>query len=233
MTPGISARRDAVLAELNEVADPSRKAGMARVGINIDRALGVKIPDCRRIAGAQHGDHALALALWKTGIHEARITAAMIDRPEDVTDDQMDAWADAFDSWDLCDQVCGNLFSKTASALSTARRWCAREEEFVKRAGYAMIAERAAWGVGVSDAELMRQLPLIRRGATDERNYVKKAVSWSLRQIGKRNISLNQAAIEEAERIAALDTRSARWVANDALRELRSDEVQAALRAKG
>jgi 3-methyladenine DNA glycosylase AlkD len=233
MTPGINARRDAVLAELHEAADPTRKPGMARVGINTERAIGVKIPDCRRIAGSKHGDHALALALWKTGIHEARITASMIDRPEDVTDDQMDAWADAFDSWDLCDQVCGNLFSKTASALSTARRWCARDEEFVKRAGYAMIAERAAWGVGVSDAELMRQLPLIRRGATDERNYVKKAVSWSLRQIGKRNTSLNQAAIEEAERIEALDSPAARWVAKDALRELRSDDVQAALRAKG
>jgi Predicted DNA alkylation repair enzyme len=233
MTPGVSARRDAVLAELHEAADPTRTPGMARVGINIDRAIGVKIPDCRRIAGPKLGDHALALALWKTGIHEARITAAMIDRPEDVTDDQMDAWVDAFDSWDLCDQVCLNLFSKTASALSTARRWCARDEEFVKRAGYVMIAERAVSGVGVSDAELMRQLPLIRRGATDERNYVKRAVSWALRQIGKRNTSLNQAAIEEAERIAALDTRSARWVANDALRELRSDEVQATLRAKG
>ena len=233
MTPGINARLDGILAELNQAADPSRKPGMARVGINIERAIGVKIPDCRRIAGPNHGDHALALALWKTGVHEARITASMIDRPEDVTDDQMDAWVDAFDSWDLCDQVCLNLFSKTASALSTARRWCARDEEFVKRAGYAMIAERAVSGVCVSDAELMRQLPLIRMGATDERNYVKKAVSWALRQIGKRNTSLNQAAIEEAERIAALDSRSARWVATDALRELRSEEVQAALRAKG
>ncbi|MEA2556921.1 MAG: hypothetical protein QOG88_459 [Actinomycetota bacterium] len=233
MTPGINARRDGVLAELHAAADPSRKPGMARVGINIERAIGVKIPDCRRIAGPQHGDHALALALWKTGVHEARITAGMVDRPEDVTDDQMEAWVEDFDSWDLCDQVCGNLFSKTGSALSTARRWCARDEEFVKRAGYAMIAERAAWGVGVSDAELLRQLPLIRRGATDERNYVKKAVSWSLRQIGKRNIALNQAAIEEAERIEAIGTRVARWVAKDALRELVSDQVQAGLRAKG
>lgn len=232
MTPSIGARRDEVLAELHEAADPSRKPGMARVGINVDHAIGVKIPDCRRIADPRHGDHALALALWKTGIHEARIAASMIDTPEAVTDDQMDAWAEAFDSWDLCDQVCGNLFSKTASALSTARSWCARDEEFVKRAGYAMIAERATWGVGVSDAELLRQLPLIRRGATDERNYVKKAVSWSLRQIGKRNVSLNQAAIEEAERIEALDTRAARWIANDALHELRSEKVQAALRAK-
>ena len=233
MTPGIGARRDGVLDELNAVADPTRKPGMARVGINIERAIGVSIPDCRSIAASHHDDHALALALWKTGIHEARITAAMIDRIDDVTDEQMEAWVEDFDSWDVCDQVCLNLFSKTASALSTARRWCARDEEFVKRAGYSMIAERAASGVGVSDAELLRQLPLIRRGATDERNYVKKAVSWSLRQIGKRNISLNQAAIEEAERIAAIDSKAARWVATDALRELRSDEVQARLRAKG
>jgi 3-methyladenine DNA glycosylase AlkD len=232
MTPGIGARRDAVLAELTAVADASRKPGMKRVGINIERAIGVGIPDCRRIATSRPDDHLLALSLWKTGIHEARITASMIDRPDDVTEDQMEGWVEDFDSWDLCDQVCGNLFSKTASALSTARRWCARDEEFVKRAGYAMIAERAAWGVGVSDAELLRQLPLIRRGATDERNYVKKAVSWSLRQIGKRNVSLNAAAIEEAERIEALDTKSSRWVASDALRELRSDEVQARLRAK-
>ena len=233
MTPGIGARRDAVLDELNAVADPTRKPGMARVGINIERAIGVSIPDCRSVASSHHDDHALAMALWKTGIHEARITAAMIDRVDDVTDEQMEAWVEDFDSWDVCDQVCLNLFSKTASALSTARRWCARDEEFVKRAGYSMIAERAASGVGVSDAELLRQLPLIRRGATDERNYVKKAVSWSLRQIGKRNISLNQAAIEEAERIEAIDSKAARWVATDALRELRSDDVQARLRAKG
>lgn len=232
MTPGIGARRDGVLEELNAAADPSRKPGMARLGINIERAIGVSIPDCRLIAASHSDDHALALALWKTGVHEARIAAAMIDRVDEVTDDQMEAWVEDFDSWDLCDQVCGNLFSKTASALSTARRWCARDEEFVKRAGYAMIAERAAWGVGVSDAELQRQLPLIRRGASDERNYVKKAVSWSLRNIGKRNMSLNQAAIEEAERIAALDSKAARWVATDALRELRSDEVQTRLRAK-
>ena len=203
---------------------------MAKVGINIDRALGVSIPDCRRIARAYRGDHPLALALWDTGLHEARIVAGMVDDPALVTPAQMEAWVLDFDSWDLCDQVCSNLFGGTRGALTTARRWCARPEEFVKRAGFTLIAERAVHAKELPDSALVRLLPLIRRGASDDRNYVKKAVNWALRQIGKRSPSLNAAAIEEAERILALDTPSARWIARDALRELRSEAVQARLR---
>jgi len=204
---------------------------MAMVGIVTDRALGVSIPALRRIARAHRGDHALALALWDSGIHEARILASMVDDAEHVTAEQMEAWVAAFDSWDLCDQVTGNLFSRTPDALRTARAWTGRPETFVRRAGFAMLAQLAHRDHETSDAVWERQLPLIRRGATDDRNAVMKAVSWALRQIGKRDEHLNDRAIAEAEALLELGSRPARWIARDALRELRSDAVRARLRA--
>jgi 3-methyladenine DNA glycosylase AlkD len=203
---------------------------MARVGIVTDLALGVSIPTLRRIAREHRGDHELALALWACGIHEARILASMVDDPAAVTPDQMEAWVVAFDSWDLCDQVTGNLFSRTVDPLRTARRWAARPETFVRRAGFAMLAELAHRDRTSPDAVWERQLPLIRRGASDGRNAVMKAVSWALRQIGKRDAHLNALAIREAEALLGLEARSARWIARDALRELRSDSVQARVR---
>ncbi len=223
-------RAGTLLGELRGVADPTRLPGMARVRITIDRALGVPIPTLRRIARVHRGDHALAIALWDSGVHEARILASMIDDPARVTAEQMEAWAVAFDSWDVCDQVTGNLFTRTADPLRTARAWTARPEPFVRRAGFAMIAELAHRDRASSDAVWERQLPLIRRAATDERNVVKKAVSWALRQIGKRNLYLNGRAIAQAEALLTLDARSARWIARDALRELRSDAVRSRLR---
>jgi 3-methyladenine DNA glycosylase AlkD len=225
------ARTREVVAELRAVADPTRRPGMARVGINVDRALGVSIPDLRRIARSHRGNHELALDLWRTGIHEARILASMVDDPALVTDEQMEAWVAEFDSWDLCDQVCGNLFDLTPSALAKARAWTRRDEEFVRRAGFTLIAG-SAHGGDAPDSVWERLLPAIRRGATDERNYVKKAVNWALREIGKRNARLNEIAIAEAERLLELDSRSARWIARDALRELRSEAVRARLRAR-
>ncbi len=222
-----------VVDELRSVADPSRRPGMARVGITIDRALGVSIPDCRRLARRHRDDHALALDLWTTRIHEARILASMVDDPSQVTVDQMEAWVVDFDSWDLCDQVCGNLFTETPHSFDRARGWVRRDEEFVKRAGFSIVAEQAARARDDHDDDFwLGWLPEIERGAVDERHYVKKAVNWALRQIGKRDLALNTAAIDTGERLAASPSRSARWIARDALRELRSDGVQARVRAR-
>jgi 3-methyladenine DNA glycosylase AlkD len=198
---------------------------MARFGINPDRALGVRIPDLRRLARELGRDHRLALALWATGVHEARILASMVDDPAWVTERQMERWARDFDSWDLCDQVCGNLFDRTPFAVRKAHAWAAGEPEFVKRAGFALMAWRAVHQRQGPDREILDYLPVIERQAGDDRNYVKKAVSWALRQIGKRNRRLHGAAVSTAERITARDSRPARWVAADALRELRSRAV--------
>ena len=206
---------------------------MARVGITVDRALGVAIPDLRRIARAHRGDHELALGLWATGIHEARILASMVDDPARVTRAQMDAWAADLDSWDLCDQVCMNLFRKTRSADAAARGWAAADREYVRRAAFSIVAAQAVHDRDRDDAYFEAWFPRIRRAATDERNAVKKAVNWALRQIGKRNLALRDAAIAESEALTGLDSRSARWIAHDALRELHSDEVERRLHARG
>ncbi|MEO8423229.1 MAG: DNA alkylation repair protein [Actinomycetota bacterium] len=224
-----AATRGAV-AELQEVADASRLPGMARVGINVDRAIGVSVPNLRRLGRRLGPDHALALDLWRTGIHEARILASMVDDPAQVTRDQMEDWVLDFDSWDLCDQVVGNLFELTSFPASVPRAWTKRSEEFVKRAGFALIAARAVRDRSAPDRTFIAWFPAIRHGATDDRNYVKKAVSWALRQIGKRNLELNTAAIAEAETLSEHGVPSARWVGRDALRELRLDETQRRLR---
>ncbi len=219
-----------VVAEIRAAADQSRLPGMARVGINVTRAWGVSIPRCRAIAKRHRDDHALALDLWATGIHECRIVASMVDDPRAVERDQMDTWAAAFDSWDLCDQVCGNLFIRTPYAIPAARTWVGRDEEFVRRAGFTVVAELAHRDRTIDDRGWERWFAQIRRAATDERNYVKKAVSWALRQIGKRNETLRRGAIAEAESMLELDSGSARWIARDALRDLRSDAVRDRLR---
>jgi 3-methyladenine DNA glycosylase AlkD len=220
-----------VVDEIRAVADPSRKPGMARVGINVEHALGVNIPSCRAIAKRHRHDHELALGLWATGIHEGRIVASMVDDPTAVTRAQMEEWVSAFDSWDLCDQVCGNLFIRTPHAVRGARAWVHRDEEYAKRAGFTMVAELAHRDRTIDDDGWERWFAEIRRAATDERNYVKKAVNWALRQIGKRNETLRRAAIAEAEALLELDSRSARWIARDALRELRSDAVRQRVKA--
>ena len=224
-----AATRDA-LAALRAVADPSRLSGMARVGINVERALGVSTPHLRALGRRLGPDHPLAMELWESRIHEARILASMVDDPALVTRPQMDAWVVDVDSWDPCDQLTGNLFARTPFAASVMRAWTKRPEEFVKRAGFALIAEQAVRDKDAADSEFTRWFPVIRFGATDERNYVRKAVSWSLRQIGKRNPELNEAAIAEAEALTTLNVASARWVGRDALRELSRDETQRRLR---
>lgn len=203
---------------------------MARFGINADRALGVRIPDLRRLAREIGTDHGLAQALWRTGIHEARILASMVDEPARVTERQMERWVRDFDSWDLCDQVCGNLFDRTRFARRKARQWAARDEEFVKRAAFALVAWMAVHDRHAEDRFFLSFLKVIERHAADGRNFVKKAVNWALRQVGKRNRSLNRAAVQVALRLARSDDRATRWVGTDAVRELTDHAVRERLR---
>jgi 3-methyladenine DNA glycosylase AlkD len=224
------------LRRLRELSDPDRLAGMRRYGIATDAALGVTVAELRALARELGRDHDLALRLWGSAIHEARMLASMVDVPALVTEPQMEAWVSDFDSWDLCDQVCSNLFDRTSLAFDKAAEWSRRDEEFVRRAGFTLMATTAVHRKEAPDERFESFLPLIRAGAMDDRNYVKKAVSWALRQIGKRNARLNAAAIETARAIALVDDRTARWVASDVLRELESRAVKdriAAARAGG
>jgi 3-methyladenine DNA glycosylase AlkD len=204
---------------------------MARYGINPRNNYGVTVRTLREIAGEIGTDHDLAQELWASGIHDARILAAIIDDPGQVTEQQMGNWVEDLDSWDVCDQSCA-LFAKSPLGYRKAAEWCQRPEEFVKRSGFVTLARLAVLDKRASDSQFETFLPLIIEGASDDRNYVKKAVSWALRQIGKRSLHLNTKAIEVAEKIAQSGSRSARWVASDALRELRSQAVQARVRAR-
>jgi len=215
-----------ILSRLQELANPKNVEGMASFGINPENTFGVPVPTLRSIAKEAGRDHRLAAELWRSGVHEARIIAPLVDEPARVTEKQMERWGRDFDSWDICDLCCNNLFRKTEFAHATAREWCTRDEEFVRRAGFVMMAVLAVHDKAAPDSRFTLYLTAIRRGATDERNFVKKAVNWALRQIGKRNLALNRKAIEAAERIATLDSKGARWIAADALRELRSEKVR-------
>jgi 3-methyladenine DNA glycosylase AlkD len=221
-----------IVAELEAHANPANVAGMARYGINPKRALGVSIPRLRAMAKEIGRDHALARELWASGIHEARILAGLVDDPAKVTAAQLERWVGDFDSWDVCDGVCSNLFDKTPFAWEKAVAWSARSEEFVKRAGFVLMAALAVHDKKAPDERFRKFLPLIEREAADERNFVKKAVNWALRQIGKRNRALNGDAVAAAKRIRKIDSKSARWIAADALRELESGAVRERLDKK-
>jgi 3-methyladenine DNA glycosylase AlkD len=215
-----------VINSLKEKARPEQLEGMARFGIIGEKRLGVRIPDIRKLAKEIGKNHDLASELWRTGIPDARILAAMIAEPEKLTEDQMEAWAKDFNSWDVCDQVCMNLFDKSPLAWQKVYDWPQREEEYVKRAAFALIACLAWHDKEADDDQFKAFFPLIKREAADERNYVKKAVNWALRHIGKRNPALNRAAITAAKEISQIDSKSARWIASDAIRELESEAVQ-------
>jgi len=212
------------------MGDPSRLAGMRRFGIDTEHALGISVTELRGLARTLGHDHRLAGALWRSGIHEARLLASMVDEPQRVTPSQMEAWIARVSSWDLCDGLCGNLFDRTPYWFDKAVEWSRREPEFTKRAGFALMAWAAVHRKDESDERFERFLPLIEEHATDDRNYVKKAVSWALRQIGKRNRGLHPQAISTAHRILELDDRNARWIARDALRELESPAVRDRMR---
>jgi 3-methyladenine DNA glycosylase AlkD len=219
-----------VLAELRSHASKKGVAGQAHFGIVGGNALGINVPTLRAIAKRAGRDHALAEQLWQSGIHEARILAGMVDDPAKVTKRQMDRWAKDFDSWDLVDGVC-DLFVATPYAYEKAHAWSSHKQEYVKRAAFTMIAYLTYRDEKAPDADILQFLPVIRREAGDDRNFVKKAVNWALRNTGKRNRRCNAAAIKCAEQIRADGTRSGRWIAADALRELRSDAVQARLKS--
>ncbi|MFH0768230.1 MAG: DNA alkylation repair protein [Chloroflexota bacterium] len=219
-----------VLGRLKEKARPDQLEGMARYGISVEKRLGVSIPDLRKLAKEIRQDHELALELWKTGIADARILAAMIDDPQKLTEEQMEDWVKDINSWDVCDQVCMNLFEKTPLAWKKIHDWSVREEEFVKRTAFSLIACLAWHDKKAEDSRFIELLPIITQEATDERNYVKKAVNWALRNMGKRNQHLNKAIINAAKKIQQLDSKAARWVASDAIRELESEAVQRRLK---
>jgi 3-methyladenine DNA glycosylase AlkD len=227
------------MATVNEVMDRlqakakrDQLEGMTRFAIVGEQRMGVSVPDMRKIAKEIGKDHQLALDLWDTGVPEAMIVAGMVAEPEKLTERQMDDWVVDINSWDICDQVCMNLFEKTPLAEKKIFEWSLREEEFVKRTAYALIACLAWHDKEASDAAFTKYFPVIVAGATDERNFVKKAVNWALRNIGKRNQSLNKEAIKVAKEIQDIDSKSARWIASDAIRELESDKVQERLRKK-
>ncbi|MEK7713647.1 MAG: DNA alkylation repair protein, partial [Deltaproteobacteria bacterium] len=215
-----------IIKKLKSLKNPENVAGMARFGINPNNTYGVSIPTLRKMAKETGKDHSLAQELWASRIHEARILAGFVDDPKLVTAEQMENWVKDFDSWDICDQVCSNLFDRTPVAHKKAIEWSSREEEFVKRAGFVLMAALSVHDKRAVDDEFLIFLPIIKREATDERNYVKKAVNWALRQIGKRNSTLNKRAIEAAKEIQKLGSKSARWIASDALKELTSKAVQ-------
>ena len=219
-----------VLTHLRSLANSQNVAGMARFGINPKKALGISIPVLRGIAKSHQRDHALALGLWKSGIHEARILAAFVDDPAKVTESQAESWVKDFDSWDVCDQVCSSLFDKTSFAHKKALQWSKRPEEFVKRAGFALIASLAVHDKESDDATFEKFLPVILREAGDERNFVRKAVNWALRQIGKRSGRLHRQAVGVARQLSNRESKSARWVGKDAMRELENVKVVTRIR---
>jgi 3-methyladenine DNA glycosylase AlkD len=208
------------------MADPARLEGMARYGIDTSRAIGVSVTELRAVAKDVGRDHELAASLWATGIHEARMLATLVDEPDRVTEAQMDAWIAEVDSWDLCDGACGNLFDRTPFWRAKAVEWAAREPEFEMRAGFALMAWAAVHRKDEPDATFAAFLPTIEARSTDDRPYVRKAVNWALRQIGKRSAGLHAQALGAARRIGDVDARSARWIASDAIRELESSAVR-------
>ncbi len=227
-------RRDAlkVIRVLEEFRNPENVVGMARFGISSKDTLGIAIPILRDLAKEIGKNHPLALELWKSGIHEARILAGFIDDPDKVTNSQMEKWVKDFDSWDVCDQVCSNLFDKTEFAYEKAEEWADKKEEFVKRAGFVLMAALAVHAKDAEDKTFVRFLSTVKREATDERNFVKKAVNWALRQIGKRNLKLNKAAIRTAKEIQKIDSKAAKWVAADAMKELTGEAILRKLKTR-
>jgi 3-methyladenine DNA glycosylase AlkD len=217
----------AILAELKSLGSEENRAGQARFGINTKRAYGVSMASLRPIKRRLKRDHELAAALWETRVHEARILAALIDEPKKVTPEQMDAWVAEFDSWDLCDQVTSKLFARTPYVEKKIEKWAKDSNEFVRRAAFALLAAYTVHGKDVPDADFLKFLPLIEKHSKDPRNFVKKAVNWALRQIGKHSVALHGPALALAEKLAASDDKTARWIGKDAVKEL-TDPVQIA-----
>jgi 3-methyladenine DNA glycosylase AlkD len=210
-----------VIKRLKRLSDRKYMEGAGGFGIKVhDKRLGVRIPELRKLAKEIGTDHKLSQELWKTGYDEARILAGFIGDPKQVTEKQMDSWVKDFNSWDVCDQVCCFLFDRTPHAWKKAVEWSRRDKEYEKRAGFVLMAGLAVHDKDAPDSKFIRFFPHIRRESADSRNFVKKAVNWALRQIGKRNPRLRKEALKVAKDIRKADNKAARWVASDAIREL-------------
>ncbi len=219
-----------ILKELKKHSSKKNREGMKRFGINVDNAYGTSIYVVRKIGKPLKKNHGLALKLWKTGVLEARMMACFIDDPEKVSERQFDSWVKDFNSWDICDQCCGNLLDKTPFIEKKIRQYSKDKREFVKRTAFVLMATKSVHDKEAKNSVFEKYFPIIKKEATDERNFVRKAVNWALRQIGKRNLVLNKKAIKVAKEIKKIDSKAARWIANDAIRELESDAVQKRLR---
>jgi 3-methyladenine DNA glycosylase AlkD len=221
-----------VMAELKRLSNPNPKdlAGMARYGINTDHAWVISVPKLRNYAKELKKElnrHEIALEIWDTEVHEARILAGFIDDPEKVTDEQLEKWVKDFDSWDVCDLVCSELFDKTKFAYQKAEEWSERQEEFVKRAGFVIMCALAVHDKKATDQPFEKFLKICERESSNERNFVKKAVNWTIRNIGKtRNIALHEKALKTAYQIKEKGDKASRWIANDAIRELESEKIR-------
>ncbi|MFH1508894.1 MAG: DNA alkylation repair protein [bacterium] len=214
-----------IISQLKKLGTERNREGMARFGIDSKSALGVSMPIIRKFGKEIGTNPKLAINLWDTKVHEARILSCLINDPKTLTEKEMDKYANDFYSWDLCDQCCMNLFDKTPYAYKKAVEWSKDKKDFVKRAGFALMASLAVHDKKASDSKLAKFFPYIINGSTDERNFVKKAVNWALCQIGKRNMVLNKKAVATAREILKLNSPAAKWIANDAIREL-TDPVQ-------
>jgi len=221
-----------VIKKLKSMSNQDNVQGMARYGINPKNNLGISIYVLRPLAKEIGPDHNLALQLWDSGIHDARLLAVFVEDPAQVTSAQMNRWVKDFNSWDVCDQACTSLFDLTPLAWEKVFEWEKREEEFVRRAAFSLIAGLAVHDKKATDEKFETVFPLIKKHSVDERNYVKKAVNWALRNIGKRNLELNNKTIQLSEEILCIDSRSAKWIARDALRELHSEKIQQRLMNK-
>lgn len=214
-----------VIDWLKSQANEEFRAGMSRFGISSERTLGIKVPLLRAKAREIGHNHSLALELFRTDIHEAKILASMVAEKDRFTSEQMDEWVAGFDSWDVCDQCCMNLFRRVPYAFEKVREYAAAERLFTRRAGYALLATLAVGDKESCDAVFTAFLPLIEQGAADRRDAIKKAVNWALRQIGKRSRGLWPQALALAEKLSASEERAARWIGRDAARELHDERV--------
>jgi 3-methyladenine DNA glycosylase AlkD len=216
-----------IIEKLEYLKNPRNVEGMARFGIRPKtKVFGIPIPDTRKLAKAIGKNHELALKLWDSKIHEARILAGLVAEHEKLTEKQIIKWAKDFDSWDVVDQVCMNLFDKSEIAQKLILQFAKSKEEFVKRTAFSLMAALASHDKKMADKYFIKFFPIIKKASTDERNFVRKAVNWALRGIGKRNLALNKEAIKLAKEIQKIESKSAKWIAGDAIRELTSTKVQ-------
>ena len=220
-----------IIQKLESLKNPKNVDGMARFGIRPKtKVFGIPIPKTRKLAKQIGKNHELALKLWDSKIHEARILAGYIEEAEKITEKQFEKWVKDFDSWDVVDQVCSAVLDKTKFAKRKIFELAKRKEEFVKRTAFTLICCLTVHDKKMPDKKFIKFFSLIRRASTDERNFVKKAVNWALRQIGKRNKKLNKEAIKLAKEIQKIDYKSAKWIASDAIRELTSQKIQIKLK---